>query len=160
MIFFIEIKINILFCFLLGYGVFTKTTFEKGAFLLEYRGTLMTSKEADILEQKHARVHEGCYMFFFNFNGRKMWYLFYYFLMCKLCQLLWYHFIWFCMSFVGMCKKIIPNAKIKLDEYSVEHLNRSLVLYQNKKARTQRRITPSKKLASSKVCCHKYNLKV
>ncbi|XP_048247628.1 uncharacterized protein LOC124124735 isoform X1 [Haliotis rufescens] len=54
-----------------GFGVFTKQSFAKGDFLLEYRGNLMDEEKAKELERKHARAQEGCYMFYFTFKDKK-----------------------------------------------------------------------------------------
>lgn len=59
-----------------GFGVFSKKIFEPGEFLLEYRGIIMTKLDAEALELKHAKNGEGCFMFFFSFEGEQMWYVF------------------------------------------------------------------------------------
>lgn len=41
-------------CICLGFGVFTTTDFQKGEFLLDYRGTLKSQKDAeDVIDQTY-----------------------------------------------------------------------------------------------------------
>ncbi|XP_053389498.1 uncharacterized protein LOC123565665 [Mercenaria mercenaria] len=57
-----------------GFGVFATKNFRRGDFILEYRGSLIAKEDAEVLELKHARAGEGCFMFFFSFNGKQMCY--------------------------------------------------------------------------------------
>ncbi|XP_046567598.1 N-lysine methyltransferase KMT5A-A-like, partial [Haliotis rubra] len=54
-----------------GFGVFATQTFARGDFLLEYRGSLIDEERAKELERKHSKAKEGCYMFYFYFQGKK-----------------------------------------------------------------------------------------
>lgn len=56
-----------------GYGIFAQRDFEKGDFLLNYVGQLLSNSEALEREKKHGRAGEGCFMFFFTFDGKRMW---------------------------------------------------------------------------------------
>ncbi|XP_056278107.1 N-lysine methyltransferase KMT5A-A-like isoform X2 [Pseudoliparis swirei] len=54
-----------------GHGIFTSALFEKGEFLLEYRGELISQQECE----RRQRLHHDClkvFMFEFHFNG-KLW---------------------------------------------------------------------------------------
>ncbi|XP_057297196.1 uncharacterized protein LOC130626107 isoform X2 [Hydractinia symbiolongicarpus] len=56
----------------IGRGVFALKTFLPNDFLLQYPGELVDAKvgaERELLYEKEGR---GCYLFFFNFNGRKL----------------------------------------------------------------------------------------
>lgn len=56
-----------------GRGVYLKIPLlEKGAFVLEYEGEVITSKEASHREKLYASNGEGCFIMEFRFNGTKM----------------------------------------------------------------------------------------
>ncbi|CAC5426108.1 unnamed protein product [Mytilus coruscus] len=58
----------------LGKGVFAERSFNKGAFLLEYDGDLVSNKEGS----KRLEVHSntlGCYVFFFKYGGKSLRYM-------------------------------------------------------------------------------------
>ena len=59
-----------LFLYKLGRGIFTSVTFEKGEFLLEYRGQLLNKKECE--ERLYNDVLK-VFMFEFHFNGKLWW---------------------------------------------------------------------------------------
>ena len=42
---------------------------------MEYRGKLLSHEEALQLEKKHKKHDEGCFMFFFKFKNKQMWYV-------------------------------------------------------------------------------------
>ena len=58
---------------IIGFGVFATKEFKTGEFLMEYHGSLLTQKEANALEKKHAKSNEGCFMFFFKHEGKQFW---------------------------------------------------------------------------------------
>lgn len=53
----------------LGRGIFTTTSFEKGDFLIEYRGDLITKEECE-RRLKVYHDHLKAFMFEFRFNGK------------------------------------------------------------------------------------------
>ncbi|KAJ0022015.1 hypothetical protein NQD34_009505 [Periophthalmus magnuspinnatus] len=54
-----------------GRGVFAKSHFSKGDFVVEYRGTLINFEEA---ERRKRTYHQRCTVFMFDFYWReKMW---------------------------------------------------------------------------------------
>nr|XP_047135056.1 uncharacterized protein LOC124812431 isoform X17 [Hydra vulgaris] len=55
----------------IGFGVFTLLPRKKGEFLLEYRGKMMTAQEGKLLEENHKNLGNGCYQYFFTFQGKK-----------------------------------------------------------------------------------------
>ncbi|XP_065671733.1 uncharacterized protein LOC136089609 [Hydra vulgaris] len=55
----------------IGFGVFTLLPRKKGEFLLEYRGKKMTAQEGKLLEENHKNRGNGCYQYFFTFQGKK-----------------------------------------------------------------------------------------
>ena len=62
------LAVNCLILYLFtGWGVFTTKPFEKGDFLLEYKGELITAQEAETREYdcRHS------YQYFFSCNGKK-----------------------------------------------------------------------------------------
>ncbi|XP_060575813.1 N-lysine methyltransferase KMT5A-like isoform X2 [Ruditapes philippinarum] len=50
-----------------GFGVFSKTPFEKGDFLLEYAGERISIEEAEVRERKNP----ANMMFYFSYNGKR-----------------------------------------------------------------------------------------
>lgn len=56
----------------LGWGVFTKRTFTKGEFLLEYKGELVSEKEACVREATYP-ADVGSFLFFFQHGSRSLW---------------------------------------------------------------------------------------
>ena len=59
----------ILLDLLAGYGVFTTRDYNKGDFLLEYKGELLSEEEASNKEY----VSPHSYQYFFPWKGRTMW---------------------------------------------------------------------------------------
>ena len=57
----------------IGFGVFTKTTFKKNSFLLEYNGTLMPGDEGEKLECIHEDKNEGCFIYYFEHKKDIWW---------------------------------------------------------------------------------------
>lgn len=56
-----------------GWGVRSTRPFSKGEFICEYSGELISAEEAKDREARYALVPEvGCYMYYFEFLGRKM----------------------------------------------------------------------------------------
>ena len=48
--------------------------FRKGELICEYSGELITAEEAKDREAQYALAPEtGCYMYYFEYMGRKMW---------------------------------------------------------------------------------------
>ena len=68
-----------------GRGVVSTQPFSKGELVCEYSGDLIFLEEARKREQKYAKDPTiGCYMYYFSYKNRKMWYVLYNknFLMC------------------------------------------------------------------------------
>ena len=63
------------FIFPIGKGVFTQKSFTKlkGDFLLEYRGELITSDEAEHREKMYSEEH-GSFLFYFEWKDKTYWY--------------------------------------------------------------------------------------
>ncbi len=61
-------------CFGSGRGVFSCTEFDKGDFLLEYRGHLISKEE---YERRQRIYHNALkvFMFEFRYNGKHLWYV-------------------------------------------------------------------------------------
>ena len=60
-----------------GKGVFALKEFKKGALVCEYSGQLISKKEADKREKEYEGKPEfGCYMYYFKFKSKTMWYAF------------------------------------------------------------------------------------
>nr|XP_055039065.1 uncharacterized protein LOC129426651 [Misgurnus anguillicaudatus] len=55
-------------CSLLGWGVFSCRHFQKGDFLFEYRGQVLTKEE---YERRHSELE--VFLFEFRFDGRQLW---------------------------------------------------------------------------------------
>ena len=53
--------------------MFATKYFEKGSFLLEYKGKLILKEEAERREKEYEKRRKGSYMFFFIFEGKAMW---------------------------------------------------------------------------------------
>lgn len=53
--------------------MFATRFFEKGSFLLVYRGELISGEEAERREKLYEKQHKGSYMFFFTFEGKAKW---------------------------------------------------------------------------------------
>jgi SET domain-containing protein len=58
--------------FSLGRGVFTKRSFCKGEFLLEYKGELVSKKEGCSREDTYP-ADVGSYLFFFQHGNKSLW---------------------------------------------------------------------------------------
>ena len=56
-----------------GWGVFAQKSFEKGDFLLEYRGEVLSEEMAQKREETHKREGKGSYMYYFKYNGKNIW---------------------------------------------------------------------------------------
>jgi len=56
------------FCLTAGYGVFVTKNFRKGSFLLEYAGTLLDPKIAELKP-------EQTYIYYFSLGSKHYWYL-------------------------------------------------------------------------------------
>ena len=56
----------------MGRSVVTDFPFSKGQFICEYSGELVDNKEA-IKREKGYTEENGSFMFFFEYNGKKMW---------------------------------------------------------------------------------------
>ncbi|CCD63213.1 Histone-lysine N-methyltransferase set-1 [Caenorhabditis elegans] len=55
-----------------GRGIRTKVNFEKGDFVVEYRGVMMEYSEAKVIEEQYSNDEEiGSYMYFFEHNNKK-----------------------------------------------------------------------------------------
>ena len=62
-----------LFCVIVGYGVFVcDKHFNKGDFLLHYRGELIDIDEADHREHSYDPKY-GSFVYFFSHAGKIMW---------------------------------------------------------------------------------------
>jgi len=55
-----------------GYGV-AKQEFNKGDFIMEYRGDLINSEEAVKRESLYEKSGAGCFMYYFVHSGKTMW---------------------------------------------------------------------------------------
>ena len=59
-----------------GRGIHTMRSFEKGEFIVEYRGDMISSNEAYDREAKYAEdPAAGCYMYFFVHAAKNYWYV-------------------------------------------------------------------------------------
>lgn len=57
-----------------GRGVVTTRPFDKGEFVCEYAGDLVTMEEASERERAYSKCHSvGCYMFYFEMHKEKWW---------------------------------------------------------------------------------------
>ncbi|EFO83614.1 hypothetical protein GCK72_010704 [Caenorhabditis remanei] len=55
-----------------GRGIRTKINFDKGDFVVEYRGVMMEYSEAKVIEEQYSNDEEiGSYMYFFEHNNKK-----------------------------------------------------------------------------------------
>lgn len=65
---------DMLYSSYLGRGVFSCTDFDKGDFLLEYRGDLISREEC---ERRQRIYHDALkvFMYEFRFNGKFLWYV-------------------------------------------------------------------------------------
>ncbi|CAL2036101.1 CBN-SET-1 protein [Caenorhabditis brenneri] len=55
-----------------GRGIRTTTNFDKGDFVVEYRGEMMEYSQAKLIEQQYSNDEDiGSYMFFFEYNNKK-----------------------------------------------------------------------------------------
>ena len=62
--------------FLLGEGVFTTQSFVEGDFLLEYFGELVTDYQtAKRLDYIYKEADLGCFMYYFKYKEKIMWYV-------------------------------------------------------------------------------------
>lgn len=60
--------------FILGYGIYTLIDRQADEILLEYKGQLITSVEADKRQKIYAEENAGCFLYHFtNHNGKSMW---------------------------------------------------------------------------------------
>lgn len=57
----------------IGYGVFTEKKRLKDEFLLEYGGNLISEEEALDLEEMYLNNNQGCFLFFFEHQKKKLW---------------------------------------------------------------------------------------
>jgi SET domain-containing protein len=57
---------------ILGRGVFAKQWFQKGSFLLEYKGELISEEEGCHREEKYDD-ELGSFIFFFKMGSKTMW---------------------------------------------------------------------------------------
>ncbi len=55
-----------------GRSVITDSPFNNGQFVCEYAGELVDKKEA-VKREKSYPKEKGSYMFFFEYNGKKLW---------------------------------------------------------------------------------------
>ncbi|XP_057297651.1 N-lysine methyltransferase KMT5A-B-like [Hydractinia symbiolongicarpus] len=56
----------------IGHGVFALKKFIPGDFLLQYPGCLVTAEKGDKLEKYYEKKGKGCYLYFFNYHGKKL----------------------------------------------------------------------------------------
>lgn len=56
-----------------GRGVVATRHFEKGDFVIEYVGELISIAEANKREEKYAELDAGCYMYYFKHNNQQHW---------------------------------------------------------------------------------------
>ncbi|XP_015790160.1 histone-lysine N-methyltransferase set-1-like [Tetranychus urticae] len=54
-----------------GKGVTSKVKIPKNEFVCEYAGDLVKFSEAKIREKNYENEHLGCYLYFFNFKGKR-----------------------------------------------------------------------------------------
>ena len=59
--------------FSLGFGVFTTKSFQKGSFLLEYPGELVSDKEGENRHLDYGRRSLGSFLYFFEDGKKKLW---------------------------------------------------------------------------------------
>lgn len=71
----VPIKILFVFDFTIGHGVFTTRDFEKGSFLLEYPGELITSEEGEARNEEYKKRKLGSFLYYFpSADGKqKLW---------------------------------------------------------------------------------------
>lgn len=59
-----------------GRGIVAARKFEKGEFVVEYAGDLISMEEAQIREAIYARDENiGCYMYYFKHKNNQHWYV-------------------------------------------------------------------------------------
>jgi SET domain len=57
-----------------GRGVVTTRNFQRGEFVIEYKGDLISMSEANEREQRYAADdNTGCYMYYFKHNEQQYW---------------------------------------------------------------------------------------
>jgi SET domain-containing protein len=56
-----------------GMGIRATKKFDKHEFICEYRGELISNHEAQCREE--SSDHNGCYMYFFEYKSKKLWYV-------------------------------------------------------------------------------------
>ena len=56
-----------------GMGIRATKKFDKHEFICEYRGELISKHEAQLREE--SSDHDGCYMYFFEYKSKKLWYV-------------------------------------------------------------------------------------
>ena len=57
----------------LGYGVFVLRNVQAGEFLLQYPGEVLSAEDGVKREEQYKNEQLGCYLYFFDFNGKKLW---------------------------------------------------------------------------------------
>ena len=60
-----------------GRGVVSSKPFKRGDFVVEYEGDLIEMSEAKYREGSYSRCSSiGCYMYYFNFQNKRYWWVF------------------------------------------------------------------------------------
>ena len=58
---------------IVGFGVFTVVPIDKGSFICEYRGNLITEEEGESIYEHDQYV--GNFLYFFRHGGKRYWYV-------------------------------------------------------------------------------------
>lgn len=59
---------------ILGYGVYATRDFKKSSLLLEYKGEIISSDEADKRQKKYEKKKMGCFLYYFKEGKDCLWY--------------------------------------------------------------------------------------
>jgi len=57
----------------IGFGIYSKKSYQDKEFILEYRGDLVTYKQGSSREKEHEKNGRGSFLYFFKHQGRKYW---------------------------------------------------------------------------------------
>ena len=58
-------------CYHIGFGIFANKKIEKGSFICEYRGKILSKKEGEEIYQND--LYGGNFLYFFAHEGKNYW---------------------------------------------------------------------------------------
>ena len=59
--------------YILGHGIFATKSFEKGDFLLQYKGNIVSADVGEQLQEKYENENLGCFLYFFAHEKKDLW---------------------------------------------------------------------------------------